>query len=208
MAEVLTQEQIAAAEAAGASELELSSIFKLKQLAADFAQAFQNMLSWESAVAGTDLEAEYDRLMDRGFSLRDRVADLMNTIDSMISTVAGWWRKLVSYIPGLGTMRPYESGTLGVVWFVPVAAIAAVVTALGFWLADYAKFAKRFSEAQRIAADLQAEGVSPIEAQRQAAAAVAGTAPGFLSNLSGPLGLVGLGLGGWLIYRMVQDGRA
>lgn len=205
MAEVLTQEQIAAAEAAGATELELSKILSLKRLAAQFAEAFQNLLTWGDAVEGTEFEAEYDKLMGRGLDLRDEVAALMNGIDSMIATVAGWWRKLISYIPGLGTMRPYDAEAFGVVWFIPVAAIGAAVTALGFWLADYAKFAKRFAEAQRIARDLQSQGVAPIEAQRQAAAAVAGTAPGFLSNLGGSLGLVALLGGGWLLYQWSQS---
>lgn len=205
--DLLTDEQIAAAEAAGATDVELSHIVNLKRLAADFAQAFQNMLSWGNAVEGTELQADYDRLMDRGFSLRDQVASIMNTIDGMLSTVAGWWRSLVSHIPGLGTMRPYDRA-LGFVWLLPVAAIGAAAVALGYWLNDYAKFAKRFAEAQRIAADLESQGVAPVEAQRQAAAAVAGTAPGFLSGLGGSLGLVALVGGGWLLYRWSQTRAA
>jgi hypothetical protein len=204
----LTQEQIAAAEAAGATEFELSQILSLKRLAAQFAEAFYNLLRWGDAVEGTDLEAEYAALVERGYGVRDKAAAVMNSIDSMVSTVVGWFRKLASWLPGLdglGTMRPLYAPTLGAVWFIPLAGIGVAIGALTFWLSDYAKFAKRFAEAQRIAADLRAEGVPPIEAERQAAAAVAGTAPGMFAGFGSGLSLVLLLGGGYVVYRLAQQ---
>lgn len=202
----LTQEQIDAAEAAGATSLELSHILNFKRLAAQFADAFQQLGTWGAAVQGTELEGDYNDLMQRGFAVRDQVASIMNAIDSMVSKVSSWFKTIVSWVPGLGTMRPYELQAMGLVWFIPVAAIVAAIAVLGYWLHDYAKFAKRFAEAQRIAEDLQSQGIAPVEAQRQAAAAVAGTAPGFLSNLGTPLSLIALVGGGWLLYRWSQRG--
>lgn len=194
--ELMTAAQVQAAEEAGASEFELGQIFSLKERAAEFAAAFDALLSWEQQIAGTDLEPEYQRLVDRGFSLHDTVTEVMAQIDSAL----GWVRGVF----GLEGLR--ATGTLGLVWFIPLAAIAAALAALSFWLNDYIKFSKRFTEQQRIARELEAQGVAPVEAQRQAAAAVAATAPsGFLAPLATPLGMLALVGGGWFVWRWWQS---
>lgn len=204
--ELITADEIAAAEEAGASEHELLSIFNLKQQSARFATAFSTLLSWGDSVEGTELEAEYNKLVDRGFGLKAKIDSLMAQVNSAID----WVKGLTKWIPGLGnsggvgTLVPYESGTLGLAWFIPVAAIAAVLGIVGFWLADYAKFARKFAEQQRISRELQAEGVNPIEANRQAAASVAGTTPGLLSFGGGPVPwlLIAAAVGGGIyLYR-------
>lgn len=206
--ELITADEIAAAEEAGASKTELLQIFNLKEQAARFATAFSNLLSWGDSVEGTELEAEYNKLVERGFGLRDKIDKLMGQIDAAWS----WLKGLTKYIPGLGnigrggvgTLVPYESGTLGLAWFIPVAAIGAVLAVVGYWMADYAKFARKFAEQQRIARELEADGVSPVEANRQAAASVAGTVPGLFGG-GGPVPwlLIAAAIGGgvWLYQR-------
>lgn len=203
----LTDEQIAAAEEAGATETELRHIFSLRARAAEFTTAFDNLLSWEDAVAGTELEAEYRDLVDRGFNLRERVQTLLNQIGSAFDTVVGWFRTAISWLPGVDGLHALRSGTLGVVWFVPVAAIAVVLGVLGLWLSDYAKFSRRFAEQQRIARELESQGVAPIEAQRQAAAIVADTTPGFGAALAGPLGWVAAAGIGFVLWQAFQSSR-
>lgn len=193
--ELMTAEQIAAAEESGASDFELAQIFSLKQRAQEFAQAFDTLLSWRAQVVGTDLEAEYSALVDRGFSLEQTVQTVMAQIDAAL----GWVRNVI----GLNGLQAV--GALGLVWLIPLAAIAAALAAIGFWLNDYMKFAKRFAEQQRIARELEAQGIAPVEAQRQAAAAVSATAPGFLSAFASPLGMLALVGGGWLAWRWYRN---
>jgi hypothetical protein len=190
----LTSAQLEAATAAGASDAELSQILNLKARAAEFQRAFDQLLSWGAAVEGTELEAEYSKLVGRGFSLRDQVQAATAAIDDALR-----WARGVFGLDGLQALAG-----LGIVWFIPLAAIGAAVAALGWWLADYAKFARKFAEQGRIAAELRAAGVDPIEAQRQAAAAVASTVPGWLAPLAGPLGLAALAAVGFLIWQRTR----
>lgn len=188
----LTEEQIAAAEDAGASDREINAIAELKERANVFSEAWEHLQSIESAVKETELEDEYNALMRRGRAIKETVQRAVSAIDDAI----GWAR---------GSLGLDNLGNLGVYWFIPLAVISAATAALGWWIADYRKFAKRFDEQQRIADRLKGEGVDPIEAERQAAAAVAGAAPGWLQPLAQPLGLVALGTLGYLGYRIWRD---
>ena len=188
--ELITADEL---EAAGADTFELSSILNFKQQAERFRVAFANLLAWEDQVRGTELEDEYDELAGRGFGLRDQIASVMQKLDAAL-------RWLKGLIPGLDGLA---AGGLGILPLIPIAAIVAVLAVIGFWLADYAKFAKKFAEQQRIAAQLRAEGVAPVEANRQAAAAVADTTPGALANVFGSGGLFS---SPWLIGALLVGG--
>lgn len=188
----LTEEQIAAAEAAGASDREISAIAELKERASVFSQAWNHLQQIESAVRATELEDEYDTLMRRGRAIKETVQRAVAAIDDAI----GWAR---------GSLGLDNLGNLGAYWFIPLAVISAASAALGWWIADYRKFARRFDEQQRIADRLKGEGVDPIEAERQAAAAVAGAAPGWLQPLAQPLGLIALGVLGYIGYQYMSD---
>lgn len=195
MAAELTPEQVDAAAAAGASDWELSRILDLKSKAAEFQAAFNALLAAGPAVVGTELEAEHGALVERGARLRDQVQGALDAIDTALRWVRGTF--------GLEGARTLAG--LGLVWFLPLAAITAAIAALGFWLADYAKFAKRFAEQQRIAAELESAGIDPVEANRQAAAAVSSAAPGLFTAFSGPVALIGLAVVGYLIARELRE---
>lgn len=189
----LSDEQIAAAEAAGASSSEIEKIALLKERADLFERAMRKLEEWEPYVVETELEDEWRALLERGYTLRARLEYVFGKVDEAFRWAKGF--------VGLEGAR----GQLGAFWLIPVAIIAAAIAAIGWWLADYRKFAKKFEEQQRIAGELREQGVDPIEAERQAASAVAGTVPGWLAPLRGPLGLIALGVGGFVVWRMLGD---
>lgn len=194
MAEVLTQAQVQAAQDAGASPSDVSQLQRLKDRVAEFLSARQHLLEIGPAVARSDdeqLMAEYGELLERADFLESKISAATSAVDQVIR----WGRGAL----GLDGVR--ELGQLGVVWFLPATVIAGAVALIGYWLADYAKFARKFREQQRIAEQLRQQGVDPAEAERQAAAAVAQTVPSWLAPLTTPLGLAALVVGGYLVWR-------
>lgn len=190
----LTPEQIAAAEAAGATEQELSYMEQLIERAAIFDRAYEHLQAIGPTVRDTELEDPWRKLMQRADDLRGRIEAARSAVADALSWVRG-----VFGLNGLSGARG-----LGIVWFVPVVAIGAIVAAIGYWLSDYYKFVRRFDEQRRLAAELEARGVDPIEANRQAAATVAGTIPGWLEPLRGPFGIIALAVGGFVVWRMLR----
>lgn len=183
-----------AARAAGASESDLAAIVRLKQLAAQFEAYRLELVRRGPAVAKTNdynLMVEYGRLVERADSIKAMVTKALAAIDSA-------FRAARSAL-GLGGLRAVSS--LGFVWLIPVAIIAAAVAGLGYWISDYLKFARRFDEQQRIADELTAAGMSPIEANRQAAATVKDAAGGLFADVGKAAGVVGGLVAAYFFYQ-------
>lgn len=185
-----------AARDSGAADADLSLIENLRQRAAEFEMYYQDLLGKGAAIARSGDNAmmqEYGDLIARAETIREKITAATSAIDKAI----GWARGT------FGSAGMNQLSSLGLVWFLPAAVITAAVAVIGYWVNDYVKFARRFAEQQRIAADLAARGMDPAEANRQAAAAVAETVPGWFggSGTSKVLlwaALLGVGL---MVYR-------
>ena len=179
-------EQEAAARAAGASDADLDLIAQLKARARDFELARQQLQRLGAAVAKTndyDLQMQYSRLVDRSESIRSKITAATTAIDNAVRWARG----------ALGDLTGRDLGALGVVWFLPGAIILAAIAVIGFWLTDYQKFAARFDEQTRIAAELVAGGMDPAAANVEAGRAVAATQPGMFALGGGmTLGLIAI----------------
>lgn len=175
--------QIIAARESGASDSDLSIIANLKERAREFEAARLELTRMGPAVARTndyDLMVEYGELVNRADSIKSKIATAMQAIDSSIR-----WARGTFGVSGMATLS-----SLGLVWFLPAAVIAAAIAVIGYWINDYMKFSQRFDQQARIASELQAQGMDPSEANRQAAAAVAATAPaGFFTGLGGNIAI-------------------
>lgn len=187
---------IVAARQYGASSEDLSLLAKFKARVADFQAARRNLQKIGAQVARTnDMRAweEYGKLAARADAIESKVTAALNAIDSAF--------KAARAALGLEGVRTLAG--LGIVWVLPVAVIAAAIAVIGYWMTDYLKFAERYSEQQRVAQELVAQGVDPVEAQRQAADIVAAAAPkGLGESLGGVLKIALVaGLGVWLWQR-------
>jgi hypothetical protein len=189
---------ILAAQQYGASSSDISMLSTFKARVAEFMAARANLQSIGAAIARTnDMQAwkEYGELVARSESIQSKVTAAMNAIDASLRAV----RAAV----GLDGLRALSS--LGIVWLIPVAIIAGALAVLGYWLSDYAKFAARYREQQRVASELVAQGVDPIEAQRQASQVVAAAAPKGFGEVAGGLLkfalIIGVGFYVWSRYR-------
>ena len=189
---------IMAAREYGASSSDVSMLANFKSRVAEFQAARGELQKIGAAIARTnDMEAwrQYGELVARADSIESKVTAALRAIDSTLSAA----RAAI----GLDGVRALAG--LGFVWVLPIAIIAAALAVLGYWLSDYAKFAARYREQQRVASDLVAQGVDPIEAQRQASAVVAAAAPRtFGESLGGVLkfgAILAAGLYVWHLYR-------
>lgn len=199
MAETITATRIGsqedAARDAGASERDLSIIGNLKTRAAEFEAARQELVRMGPAIARTndyDLMVQYGELVNRADSIKSKINTAMSVIDRSIQMARA----------AFGSAGMSALSDLGVVWFLPVAVVTAATAVIGYWLTDYLKFSERFKQQARIASELEARGLDPVEAQRQAAEAVAATAPGWFSAFTGKTALwAGVLLVGALVYR-------
>ena len=188
--------QIEAAVSAGATASDISLIQNLKDRAAEFETARLELVRLGPAVARTndyELLMEYGRLTARADSIKAKITAATKAIDNAIS-----WGRATFGSEGMSSLS-----SLGLVWFLPAAVITAAVAVIGYWLSDYFKFARRFTEQNRIAVDLVAQGMAPAEAQRQAAEAVAATSPGMFAGIIDNKLLLfgGLLVVGFLVYR-------
>ena len=171
---------VVAATQYGASSSDISMLRTFKQRVAEFQAARGELQKIGAAIARTnDMQAwrEYGELVARSESIESKVTAALRAIDASLAAV----RAAV----GLDGLRALSA--LGIVWLIPVAIIAAALAVLGYWLADYAKFAARYREQQRVASELVAQGVDPIEAQRQASTVVAAAAPQGIGDALGGL---------------------
>lgn len=198
MTTAATDPHVATARQYGASSSDISALASFKARVAEFNAARANLQKIGAAIARTnDMEAwrQYGELVARADGIQSKVSSVMGAIDSAFRTARA--------ALGLDGLRALSG--LGIVWLLPVAAIVAAAAVIGYWLADYAKFAKRYSEQQRIAAELVAQGVDPAEAQRQAAQVAAAAAPQGLGEAVGGLlkfaVIIGVGFFVWSRYR-------
>lgn len=189
---------IVAARQYGASSSDISLLATFKQRVAEFQAARGELQRIGAAIARTnDMEAwrEYGELVARSDAIEGKVTAALNAIDASLRAV----RAAV----GLDGLRALSA--LGIVWLIPVAVIAAALALLGYWLSDFMKFRERFGEQQRVAQELVAQGVDPIEAQRQASEIVAAAAPPpFGAAVVGLLKfalILGVGVWAWQRYR-------
>ena len=182
-----------AARAAGASSSDLALISKLKAYAAQFTAYRQDLQRRGPAIARTndyDLMVEYGRLVDRADYIQEKVTAALAAIDSAFRTARS--------ALGLDGLRALSA--LGVVWLIPVAVIAAAVALIGYWITDYLKFVKRDDARQQIVAQLTAAGMSPIEANRQAAETTK-EAGGLFADVGKAAGLVAALVGAYFFYQ-------
>lgn len=184
---VVSDEQAAAARAAGATDADLDLIARLKARAHDFELARQELQRMGAAIARTNdtaLLMEYGRLVERSDRIKSQISAATSAIDKAVS----WARA------ALGELSAPELGALGVVWLLPGAVILAALAVIGYWLTDYRKFALRFNEQTRIASELVAGGMAPGAANIEAGRAVAATAPGMfgLGNFATLAAIIGL----------------
>lgn len=186
--------QTRAAKAAGASEADLSLIQRFKSRARDFQLARDELQRMGAAVAKTndyDLLMEYSRLVDRGNTIAATIEKATRAIDDAIAFARG----------ALGDLTHERLGSLGVVWLLPSAVLLGAIAVVGYWLADYMKFAKRFNEQARIAAELERQGMDPAQAQVEAGRAVGATAPTFFGQLGNAATLVAIAVVGFVLFR-------
>jgi hypothetical protein len=172
---------VLAAQQYGASSSDISLLRTFKQRVAEFQTARGELQRIGAAIARTnDMEAwkQYGELVARSEAIESKVSAAMRALDASLAAV----RAAV----GLDGLRALSS--LGLVWLIPVAVIAAALAVLGYWLSDFVKFRQRYTEQQRVAQELVSQGVDPIEAQRQAAEVVASAAPpAFGESIAGAL---------------------
>jgi hypothetical protein len=189
--------QLVAARQYGASASDIAMLADFKQRVAEFQAARRELQKIGAQIARTNdmaAWAEYGKLVERADSIERNVTAVTNAIDSALKSARA----------ALGLEGVRALAGLGIVWVLPVAVIAGAVAIIGYWMADYLKFAKRYSEQQRIVAELVQQGVNPIEAQRQAAEVVAAAAPSMFGNVAGVLkfvAIVGVGFFVWQQYR-------
>ena len=190
---------VASAKQLGASKADLTLLEQFRNRVETFQRSRAELQTIGAQIARTnDMAAwkEYGDLVARADAIEAKVTAALRAIDSAIA--AG--RAAL----GLDGMRALAG--LGIVWFIPVAVIAAALAVLGYWLADYAKFRARYSEQQRIAGELVAQGVEPIEAQRQASAAVAAAAPSTFGEAAGTvIKVAAIGFGLYLFWRAYRS---
>jgi hypothetical protein len=169
---------VASAKQLGASKADLTLLEQFRNRVETFQRSRAELQTIGAQIARTnDMTAwkEYGELVARADSIETKVTAALRAIDSAIAQGRA--------ALGLEGMRALAG--LGIVWLIPAAVILAALGVLGYWLADYAKFRARYSEQQRVAGELVAQGVDPIEAQRQASAVVTAAAP---STLAGNVG--------------------
>lgn len=197
MAAITNDSHVIAAQQYGASSSDVSMLANFKNRVGEFNAARRELQKIGAQIARTnDMDAwrQYGELVARADAIESKVGGALRAIDSALKSARA----------ALGLEGMHALAGLGIVWVLPIAIIAAALAVLGYWLADYMKFAKRYAEQQRVAGELVAQGVAPAEAQRQAAAVVAAAAPsGFGESLGGVLkfaAILGVGLFVWHQY--------
>ena len=193
--------QIVAAQQYGASKSDLSMLQTFKQRAAEFLGARADLQRLGAHIARTTNDEktllEYGALVDRAAFIEEKISQATRAIDASFTAV----RRAI----GLDGLRALSA--LGIVWLLPVAIVAGALAVLGYWLSDFAKFKARFSEQQRVAAELVSQGVAPIEANRQAAAIVASAEPqGLAATVGGALKFALIAVAGFYLWQTYKRG--
>lgn len=168
----MSDSQVQAAIAAGATGEDLSTIQRFKQRAAEFADEKRDLIRVGALVAKTNDEKlllEYADLVNRSDGIQSKVMAATTAIDDGIK-----WARDQLGLSGLRTL-----GALGLWPVVVMGVVLGASTILGKWLLDARNFKRRVQERMRVRDELIAGGATPQEATRQAADLVPADAPGF-----------------------------
>ncbi len=139
------------------------------------------------------MQGEYKDLMERGTSIRNKIEWTTGLIDkaaSAYSSVKDW---ISSQFNGVD-----DDQGMGIIPIIPIAIIAASISAMGYWISDAYKFSKKLAEIQR----LENRGLTSEKAAEVVERTLA--SKGFFSGSGKMLFPILLGIG---VFIMIKKGQ-
>lgn len=147
-------------------------VAELKARAAEFMNLFNDLQQRQGQAAAAGLSAEYAELMGRGASIKAKILQVTNSIDSVYNNVSNLFG-LAGYANKGGL------GNLGMIPLIPIAIIIGAIALMVSWITDAYTMRNKLAAAQ--AAGANASQITKI----------AGGGGGILETLTAPGSLIG-----------------
>lgn len=143
--------------------------------------------------ANATLQAEYNALLERGFSIKDKVAGITNKIDAALKWVKDTFGEI-------SIDEAQQLGAFPLLALVPIAAIAGALALITKWLSDIYLFNRRMTETK----NLLEKGVAP----QQVESLIAASSPApLLGNMQVLVKWGMIGFAAYLVYQGFLKGR-
>lgn len=149
---------------------------QFKKQTAKFNAAWSQLMNLQPFVAAhPTLQADYNALVSTGQSIKSKIQSATGLIDQTMSMAGNIWSSIANTFTNV--FGEVEAPQLGFLPLIPIAVIAASVTAISYFVYEVYKFQTRVDQIKK----MEAQGVSA----QQAIATASNMQPGVLSQVKG-----------------------